>query len=109
MKKQTQWSENPFINADSGSSVTSRIDNSRITNQLIWPLVMLGVISGIALALSISCTLYQKSQTEKLYTEYRMLEYYVSNQDATLIAMGLKSKDDSYKSWLKQHLKEEHN
>jgi len=57
MKKQ-EWSENPFIGADNGSSVTSKIENS-INRPLPW--VALAFI--ITMAVSIF-SVYRVSQAE---------------------------------------------
>lgn len=84
------------------------VDNSTHNNQFIWPLTLLGILAGIAIAFSIIGFFYQKSQTDKLYTEYRLMEYYTQNEDATLIALGLKNKDQTYQESLKHHLKQEH-
>lgn len=100
------YDELPAMHAHDRGSISSSI--STHNNQFIWPLTLLGILAGTAIAFSIIGFFYEKSQTDKLYTEYRLMEYYTQNEDATLIALGLKNKDQTYQESLKHHLKQEH-
>lgn len=60
--------------------------------------IVLGIVSGLALGISIFC-IWSASQSER---ETRMLEYYLLELDAKVIAAGIKKPEDSIAEKLKE-------
>lgn len=107
---------------DSFDNKQSARNGSVIENNVNKPLPWIAIaciLSSFALGISISAWIlsftYSRDQADrmagemkKVQMEERLTQYYVENQDATLIAVGLKKHDDTLSVYLQQHVKQEH-
>lgn len=86
----------PFIQAenDNRSAQVIQIESSRVLPLL----VVLSAISGLAVAIAYAAL----NRARDAETEARMLEYYVLEMDAKLIAAGFKTDSESVAKRLKE-------
>ena len=88
-----QSGDGPISSTASGASLI-QVESSK----LVPLLIVLTMISGIAVAFGV-VAFYQSTIAER---ESRMLQYYVLEMDAKLIAAGVKKPEESTASKLKE-------
>ena len=85
------------VHARAAGASVIQIESSRLVPLLLG----LAILSGISVALAITA-FYQVTLAER---ETRMLQYYVLEMDAKLIAAGVKKPEDAVASKLKEQRK----